>query len=284
MNNNDSQQNQFALLVHTCDRYRFLYPGFSYFFDKYWDFGAHCNYYFATEEAETALPHFTNIKSGNGEWADRLRYLLEHIIREQYVLYFQEDMWLNQPTSGSFFNKLFALAQANNWQQIKLGSASLYKTQPTPYYIEGFNVTLLDNQASDYLMSHQVTLWNKDFLIQQLHKGEHPWRNERRGTKRLKKLNPQIFHVDYFAENGQGTINNNQPNAIRSAYYTISGNSMLQNRVEPYITALLQGTPEQQTYAAQLEYHYQNQLTHDGLPKPRKEDIFKKIKNWLLNK
>jgi hypothetical protein len=283
-NNPDTQQNPIALLVHTCDRYRFLYPGFSHFFNKYWNFGAHCNYYFATEEADAAIPHFTNIKSGPGEWADRLRYLLENVIQEKYVLYFQEDMWLSQPTSATFFNELFALTQSRNWQQVKLGSADLYKTRPTPYFIEGFNVTLLDNQASGYLMSHQVTLWDKNFLIAQLHKGEHPWRNERLGTKRLKKLNPEIYHIDYFAENGQGTINNNLRTAARSAYYTVSGNSMLQSRVEPYISELQQGNAQEQAYANQLQHHYQNQLTHDGLPKPRKEDIFKKIKRWLLNK
>lgn len=40
----------FALLVHSCDRYELLYKGFEYFFSKYWDFDVKCKYYFATEE------------------------------------------------------------------------------------------------------------------------------------------------------------------------------------------------------------------------------------------
>jgi len=282
MNINDTQPCNIALLVHTCDRYRFLYPGFSYFFNQNWDFNTRCNYYFATEELSVNIPHFTNIKSGTGEWADRLRYLLEHEIKEKYVIYFQEDMWLNKPASSAFFNQLFELIEQRQYNQVKLDSAEVYKTVPTPIYIEGFNVALLDNKASGYLMSHQVTVWNKAYLIEQLHKGEHPWRNERRGTKRLKKLNPDIYHIDYFAQNGQATVNQNQPQAVRSEYYTISGNSMLQENTLPYITRLQQAGPAEQAYAAELLNHYQNQLTHDGQPKPRKEDIFKKMKKFFL--
>jgi hypothetical protein len=281
MINTDTQVNNAALLVHTCDRYRFLYPGFSYFFNQNWDFNTHCNYYFATEEADVNIPHFKNIKSGKGEWADRLRYLLEQVITEKYVIYFQEDMWLNKPVSSSFFNQLLSLVEQKQWKHVKLDSADIYKTHKTPQFIEGFNISLLNNETSGYLMSHQVAVWDKAYLIQQLHRGEHPWRNERRGTKRLKKLNPEIYHADYFAQNGQAPINQNEFNVVRSEYHTVSGNSMLQFNVLPYITLLQQAGRQEQAYAAELSNHYHNELTHDGEPKPRKEDIFKKIKNFF---
>ncbi len=281
MNYSQTQPHNFAVLVHTCDRYQFLYPGFHYFFSQHWDFDTHCNYYFATEELTVNLPGFNNIQSGKGEWADRLRYLLQNEIKEQYIIYFQEDMWLTKPVNNSFFNPLFDLIRRQQWQQVKLTSSDVYKTQPTSHFIEGFNLAKLNNATSGFLMSHQVTIWDKHYLIAQLHKGEHPWRNERRGTKRLKKLNPNIYQVDYFAENGHPPINNNQPQAMRSEYFTISGNSMLQENVTPYIKKLQQTGPEQQAYAEKLLNHYHNQLTHDGQPKPRREDIFKKIKRFF---
>lgn len=279
MKNKDTQPSNVALLVHTCDRYRFLYDGFSHFFNQHWDFNTKCNYYFATEELSVNPPNFKNIQSGKGEWADRLRHLLKNVITEKYIIYFQEDMWLNKPVNAKFLNEVLALAQENEWNQVKLGSSDVYKTRPTYYNAEGFNVAVLDNEASDYLMSHQVTVWNKEFLINQLKKGEHPWRNERRGTKRLKKLDPEIYHIDYFAENGQPAINSNQSNVVRSEYHTVSANSMLQANVLPYIEQLQQAGAPEQAYAKELLHHYQNQLTHDGLDKPRKEDIFKKVKN-----
>jgi hypothetical protein len=272
-----------ALLVHSCDRYELLYKGFEYFFARHWDFGIPCHYYFATEEKKVNIKGFENIRSGKGQWSDRLFALLEKI-PEDYILYFQEDMWLNKDVNKSFFTQLFELAGKRNWLQVKLNSSGVYKTIPTSLFIEGFNIAKLDNHASGYLMSHQVTLWKKEFLSRQLKKNEHPWRNERRGTKRLKKANPEIFHADYFAEFGQPEINRNNCPVKRSEYQPISMNGTLSGNVLPFITILRNGNKDEKEYAEKLYFHYEKQLTHDGKPKPRKEDIFKKVKRWILGK
>ena len=277
----NSENNQVALIIHTCDRYAFLYNGFEYFFTKYWDHNIKCNYYFATEELQVNVKGFENILSGKGEWSDRLAYLLREKIREKYVLYFQEDMWLNKKVNADFFNTLFITAEKKFWLQVKLHSSAVYKTVPTGNITEGFSIAKLDNERSDFLMSHQVTLWEKDFLLHQLPKKEHPWRNERKGTKRLKKLNPDIFQIDYFAENGADEINNNSNPVLRSEYLTVSINGTLHGNVQHYIPELMTGNTQDQEYALQLEHHYKNNLTHDGLEKPRKIDIFKKIKTCL---
>jgi hypothetical protein len=270
-----------ALIVHSCDRYELLYKGFDFFFSKYWDFGIECNYYFATEEKTATINGFENVRSGKGEWADRLAFLLKEKISEKYVLYFQEDMWLNKEVNARFFNQLFELTLKNNWQQVKLHSSEVYNTIATDYFIEGFQLSKIDNKTSDFLMSHQVTLWNKDFLLKQLYKKEHPWRNERNGTKRLKKLNPEIFHIDYFAENGKKEINKNVNPILRSEYQTVSINAALNSNIEAYIKELMNGNIEHQNYALKLEENYRNNLTHDGKPQPRKVGIFKRAKNWL---
>lgn len=273
------KKNNVALIVHACDRYKFLYEGFEHFFLKYWDFKVDCNYYFATEVESASIDNFTNIKSGRGEWADRLAVLLKEKITEKYVLYFQEDMWLDKKVNANFFNELFKLAEQNNWQQVKLHSSDIYKTKATDILIEGFVVSVLDNEASDYLMSHQVTLWNKEFLLKQLHKKEHPWRNERKATKRLKKLDPQIFHLDYFQINREVFNNNANLNPVlKSRYQTISTNGKLNEVVLPLIEELKSGNIAQQQYAAKLQHHFSNDLTYDGNPTPQKFDIIKWIK------
>ncbi len=273
--------NNTALLLHSCDRYEFLFKGFEHFFEKHWSFTIPCNYYFATEEKEVTVKGFKNILSGKGEWTNRLAFLLREKIKEDYILYFQEDMWLDKDVNSAFFTELFQQAYQNNWKQVKLHSSEVYKTTATPINIEGFNVAKVNNATSGYLMSHQVTLWNKKFLLAQLLKKEHPWRNERKGTKRLKQLDPEIFHIDYFAENGKPAINANNNPVGRSEYHTISVNGMLDASVLPYINKLCRGNEGDKKYAEQLEHHYTNKLTHDGKPKPRKEDIFKKLKNWV---
>ncbi|MBS1647614.1 MAG: hypothetical protein JST67_09770 [Bacteroidetes bacterium] len=273
------QNTSAALLVHACDRYEFLYEGFSLFFEKYWDFSTPINYYFATEEKKAQVPHFTPIQSGRGEWSDRLRCLLENI-PEEYILYFQEDMWLTQPVDAAFFSELISYAVSHRLDCIKLHSSEVYKTQPTDVYIQGFMLAKIDNKASDFLMSHQVSLWKKDFLLQQLYPNEHPWRNERKATKRLKKRRASIYQIDYFAENGKKAINENKPTAARSEYYTVSVNGMLGEQAAPFIQKILKENPSH-AYGKKLQHHFENKLTHDGKPKPRKEDVLQKIKRWL---
>ena len=277
----ETKSNEIALIVHCCDNYALLYKGFEFFFSKYWDINIKCNYYFATEEKDITIKGFKNIHSGKGEWADRLTYLLKEKITEPYIIYFQEDMWLKKKTNPRFFDRLFEIAVSNKWQQLKLHSSNIYTTVPTGIFIEGFNIAKVDNRKSDFLMSHQVTLWKKDFFLSQLFKKEHPWRNERRGTKRLKKLNPDIFQIDYFAENGHAEINENDHPVLRSEYRTISVNGILNSNVEGYISELKKEGGMLQEYALKLEHNYLNQLTHDGKPRPRKTDIFKRTKNWL---
>jgi hypothetical protein len=273
-----------ALIVHTCDRYEFLYKGFDFFFNRYWDFSIPVNYYFATEEKEANVRGFQTIHSGKGQWTDRLALLLRDQIKEKHVLYFQEDMWLTKAVNPAFFKELFASTEQNNWKQVKLHSSEVYKTEPTELYIQGFNIAKVNNETSDFLMSHQVTLWNREFFLKQLPKNEHPWRNERKGTKRLKKQNPDIFHTDYFAENGKPPINQNRNPIGGSEYMTVSENGMLNDHTNHYIPQLLAGTESEKAYAQELQYHLDNHLTHDGKPKPRKEDLFKKIKNKLRGK
>jgi hypothetical protein len=272
-------RNQVALVVHTSDRYRLLYQGFVYFFNKYWDWKIPFNYYFATEEIHVDLQGFKNIKSGKGEWTDRLRNLLDQI-DEEYVIYFQEDMWLNKPVSEAFFTELADLTIRNDWKQVKLNSSDVFKTANTSQFIQGFNVARIDNKVSKYLMSHQVTLWNKQFLKAQLIPSENPWRNERRGTARLKKLDPPIYHIDYFAENGYPAINNNAPEITRSEYRTISSNASLNDSAVPFIEEL-ENDRKLEEYAAILQNHYNHKLTHDGNEKPLKKDVFKRFKDWF---
>ena len=268
-----------ALLVHSCDRYQLLYKGFEYFFRRNWDLDIPFKYYFATEEIDVELEGFENIKSGKGEWTDRLRNLLDQI-EEEYVIYFQEDMWLTEPVSRNFFEELADLTVKNNWQQVKLNSSEVYKTETTNQFIQGFNVAKINNLESKYLMSHQITLWNKQFLKEQLLPNEHPWRNERRGTARLKKLNPIIFHIDYFAENDYPAINANKAEIQRSAYRSISSNASLNEAAAPFI-AEMENVPLLMPYAAQLRSHLAQGLTHDGKEKPLKRDIFKRTKEWF---
>jgi hypothetical protein len=271
------QTNQIALIVHTCDRYQLLYPGFEYFFKKYFPYGdVRISYYFLTEEADYRSDVFTNIKTGKGEWSDRLLEGLQ-AIPESYVIYFQEDMWLSKPVDADTLKQVIDFSLTNQISLLKLSSNNVYLTAGVGRFINGLQVTVLDNERSKYLMSHQVSIWKKEFLMAQLRFKEHPWRNERKGTQRLKKLNPAIYHIDLFAENEQQPINANEGTAQVSRYYTVSQNAQFNNSALPFIEEM-RADAAMKDYALHLENNYHNHITHDGLSQPRKDDIFKKLK------
>ncbi|OCX51101.1 hypothetical protein BEL04_20520 [Mucilaginibacter sp. PPCGB 2223] len=272
--------NNIALIVHACDRYQLLYRGFEYFFKRNWPFDEiGIKYYFLTEETDYPSDLFTNIKTGKGEWSDRLLNGLNQI-PEEFVIYFQEDMWLSRPVSAETINKVISLALDKDINLFKLSSNDVYQTTSTGNYIDGLSVSVLNNEESKFLMSHQVSVWKKSFLAEQLKYKEHPWRNEREGTKRLRALNPKIYHIDLFSENGQFPINNNGKYLKPSRYYTVSQNAQLNSSARPFIEGLKQADDEAtRQYGLVLEYNFEHGITHDGQPKPRKQDIFKKIKN-----
>lgn len=276
--------NKVALVVHACDRYELLFPGFSHFFRQHWAHEAGLKCYFFTEEKGVNLPGFINLKTGKGEWSNRLKKGLE-LIEEPYVLYFQEDMWLNKSVSPVFIRNIITWALERDIKQLKLNSSEVYVPEAVAGTVSGFNVVTLDTERSGFLMSHQITLWDKKFLVQQLLPGEHPWRNERLGSERLRKLKAPIHQCDYFAENGKSSINTNPDPALRSEYHTVSVNAMLSGEVISYIDEMLASADtELLQYAKRLEHHYMQRITHDGREQPRRDGIFKKIKRLFTGK
>lgn len=264
-----------AVVVHACDRYELLFEGFLHFFCQHWPVNTNISaYYFLTEEKDLQSNLFRNIKTGKGEWSDRLRKGLEQI-PEPYILYLQEDMWLTKDIAAQTLNKIIDFTLKYQPLLFKLNSSEVFKTKPTDTIFDGLRVSLLDNKASEYLMSHQASIWNKAFLMEQLAPKEHPWRNERKGTKRLRKLNPAIYHIDLLSENGKLPINMNAPDARFGGYMTISVNASLNEYAPPFIEKLKQAGKT--AYASKLEYNLAHQLTHDGKPKPRKESSIKKL-------
>ncbi len=266
-----------ALLVFACDRYELLFKGFEYFFNKNWDSTLLVKKYFATESKSIELDGFTHIKSGTGEWTNRLKHILDQI-EEEYIIFFQEDMWMSKKVKKGLLEKVIEYIQKNDLKLVKLHSSDVYQTEETGVDFDGLLLTKVNKKKSDYLMSHQVSVWHKNFFYAQLQNNEHPWRNERKGNKRLKKDTETIYQVDFLSENGKAPINNNLKENLQGEYHTISVNACIHHNAKPFVKELEPDFPE---YAKKLFYHIENEITHDGKAVPRNEDFVKKLKNRL---
>jgi hypothetical protein len=276
MSNSKQTTAKAALVVHACDRYQLLFRGFEYFFKQHWPDLESIHLYFLTEEIDHPSERFTNLKTGKAEWSVRLRVGLQQL-SEPLVIYMQEDMWLIRPVDKNVLGEVVNFASAENLRLLKLNSSNVYRTRPTGKVISGLAVSQLGNDAK-YLMSHQPSVWNREFLLTQLTRSESPWRHESMGTKRLRKLNLPIYQIDLLAENGHPSVNDNPSDGCRGEYRTISFNGILNGHVGPFLKELMKSAdPEIIAYAQRLQHNFINQLTHDGLPRPKKPRFWKRV-------
>ncbi len=73
-----------------------------------------------------------------------------------------------------------------------------YSLSKTNILANGIRI-LKQNSESEYLLSHNASIWNREFLLSVMEPNENPWKNEQLGTERIrnKSENPRIYHCDY---------------------------------------------------------------------------------------
>jgi hypothetical protein len=180
-----------AIVIHSFNGYQHVWPGC---FEAWSKVQTDLPIYFCTdfENHETDIPErFKVIYSGVGEWSDRLRSILRQI-PEIYVLYMQEDHW-PKTYPGAIINFCYCLMN-EGYKRIQISSVNQF------YTLTGSGYPLLFHNTSKYLVSHQPSIWDKDFFISCLPQNETPWINEYEGTKRLngKKNKIGIWPCDWY--------------------------------------------------------------------------------------
>lgn len=260
-----------AVLVFACDRYELLFKGFNYFFDKNWDKTISLQRYFATETKGLSLDGYTNLKSGHGQWTDRLKRILDQI-DEEYIFFIQEDMWLNERMPKGVLIQCIDYMVTHGLMLIKLHASKIYKITDSQINFSGYILSEVIKKESECLMCHQISLWHKDFFYNQLKDNESPWQNEKRGSRRLRKSSYKIYQLDLFLEKMEAReyLNKNKYYAVPCKYSAISSGATLRTYVRPFIYQLEKRHPD---YSKKLSYHLQNDLTHDGKNKPRMDYI-----------
>lgn len=184
-----------SVLVHTFDGYKHLWPGFADAFKKHWCDKLFLPTYFGTDYPvnEDPLHIGSTILSGPGEWSNRLAALLKQIDTD-HVLYIQEDMYL---TDYPRLEKCMRMVEEKGLLRLQISPINQF------YSLTGSELPLFFHPTSKYLVSHQPSIWRKDFLLSCLEPGESPWVNEYEGTKRLQKRDIQgkiaIYPYDWYS-------------------------------------------------------------------------------------
>jgi len=193
-----------TVIIQSCDNYERFWNGWYLSFSRYWDWSLNWPVYFCTEEKDLPFNDFrvNNIKSpksiDSSQFSNRLLDILSKL-NTKYVLYMQEDMWLTVKADYNTFKKSLHKVRLNDWNCLRIHEKlwGSYEFIKTSHFVEGKRVLKAKNN-SEWLLTHNACIWNREFLISSLEENENPWKNEIDGTVRIanKYLDPKIYHLN----------------------------------------------------------------------------------------
>jgi hypothetical protein len=130
------------------------------------------------------------LKVGGGrDWSGRMITALERI-ETPYVMYFQEDYWINAPVETAKITTYVDLMERYGLNYIRL----LSKPLPDRDYDHDPRLGVLDDQAS-YRTSVQITFWRREVFRDLLRAGESVWQFELNGTERSRKYGETFLSI-----------------------------------------------------------------------------------------
>jgi hypothetical protein len=210
-----------SLLIHTCDNYLKFWAGMLFSLDFNWDFKS-VPVYWASEEISIhdydfrcrSIPYKPNKeikqiltgKTDRSGFSTRMINALNQI-DTKWVIYMQEDMWLLSKIHGSTLSELLLLGEIANADSIKIHTKlhyySNYRLENTDFLIDGIRLQRY-SEGSNFLHSHNATIWNREYLLSNLLEGEDPWINEVNGSERMssKLHNHYHYNIHWYSQPG----------------------------------------------------------------------------------
>jgi hypothetical protein len=200
-----------SLLVHTCDSYERFWGGMFYTLDSYWNYN-YIPVYFANEEKKMSDividckgseykpdKRIKQIPTGRTDKNGFSTRFIEAVkqVPSKYIIYMQEDMWLKRNLDNQLLNDLIKFMDDVNANSVRIHAKLFYYDgylmEPTEHFIKGQR--MLKNVGGD-ILSHNATIWRKDYILQHQVEGEDPWVNEREGSRRMSSDNNNNYHYN----------------------------------------------------------------------------------------
>lgn len=207
-----------SIIISSCDEYHKLWEGWYQTANYYGFLDLDWHVYFATEELDLPFldDRITSIKTGilgkryigsetNPErpnyggkkqidegWSNRVLSVLDKV-DTSYVFFMQEDAWVKRQVNKKMFHSAFNIAKANNFDCIRITRILPWfprdEYEITNFYCDNQRLLKLNNKNA-FLMSHQNSIWNTEFLKSIMVPNEGVRDNEFEGTERIKELYP----------------------------------------------------------------------------------------------
>jgi len=187
-----------SVLIHSFDKYKFLWKGCHYCFKKYWDFNTPVDIYFANECVDISFSGFKQIKTGKGEWGFRMLKALD-AIPTKHVLYIQEDMWLARKISCNEITMLMNDFIELNMQSLKfVGESDRTSRHFSKTKVKGRYHRI--NTDSWYLGDHMPAIWITDYIKRNILPEHTPWLNVGYANQTIRKHDDKPRHYRWPAK------------------------------------------------------------------------------------
>lgn len=186
------KDNKLTILVSSFDGFADCWKPFIHGFKKYWpdcDYDIFLITNYLDSPDEDLVP---SIKVGEDlGWASNIKKALKKI-NSDYVLYLQEDYWLNQEVNTKNLQVYLNRSIINNWEYFRISPLTVPKE---------FSDDLFFNTTGKYRLALQSVLWKKDFLQSLLFDGESGWDFESKSEERLAGRDVHTYSINSDLKN-----------------------------------------------------------------------------------
>lgn len=172
-----------AIVVSSCDAFFDAWRPFVFFFRKHW---SDCPFqvFLIVNRLRVRSSLLQPIAVGaDRDWASNIQVALNQITHP-YILYFQEDYFLNGAVNREQLASDFAYAFEKDAASFCFYPRSKLESDFVPLN-DRFGIVPRDSDGRTRL---QVTLWKKDVLKSALRPGETAWNMEARASERTRDL------------------------------------------------------------------------------------------------
>jgi len=172
-----------AVVVSSCDAFFDTWRPFFFFFRRHWS-DCPLPVFLIVNQLRVRSENVRPISVGTDRnWASNMAIALTSIT-QPYILYFQDDYFLNGKVNNELLAQDFAFAFDNN-----AASLCLYARSTLEPDFQPLNDRIgIVPPNSDGRTRLQVTLWKKEVLQAALRPGESAWNMEARGSNRTRDL------------------------------------------------------------------------------------------------
>jgi hypothetical protein len=191
------KNSELTIFVNSCDSYEDCWDPFFKLFSKYW---RHCPFLIVlnTETKEYSYPglNIRCTKTSAGEykklgWSECLMFALDSI-QTPYILYLQEDYFLDAPVNDRIIFQLLNEIKLINLDVVQL----LESSQLTLPKGKESELILEVSSKAKWRLSLQAAIWKTPFLRSHLRVHESPWQLESYGSLRARLRRQKIHCVN----------------------------------------------------------------------------------------